>query len=391
MPTGNAASAWASGDLSSYQILYIASGSKLALMNGQSVLKAFVPLPADATAVYVGSTLSYFRHPDLLGSSRFASTPGRTMSYSGAYAPFGEAYAEAGTADRSFTGQNQDTIQGSTTGLYDFLFREYAQYGRWVSPDPAGMAAVNPANPQSWNRYAYVLNNPTGLVDPLGLLCGPGSVALPEGGCGPAPDASSFWCSFFGLGCGSYPRVGPVYTVAEWDDIHGRGPHRPVASQNPPPDVQSTFPKTFPCTMSASELMAAVEADFSRFANYSGKGPSPGFAVFTPGPITLGQQVVIDIGARGIGGFSNYVTVTSQTSTSFTFTVSGNHFFVPGSTVSFAAADVGNGYVNFTVSLSGNWASFGWRSMGSLIKAGESATWNNLENNLQQFCSAGGG
>ncbi len=203
-------------------------------MNGQSVVKAFVPLPADATAVYVGSTLSYFRHPDWLGSSRFASTPARTMYSDLAYAPFGETYAEAGTADRSFTGQNQDTVPGPTAGLYDFLFREYAQYGRWVSPDPAGMAAVNPANPQSWNRYAYVLNNPTGLVDPLGLLCGPGSVALPEGGCGPAPDASSFWCSFFGLGCGSYPRVGPVYTVAEWDDIHGRGPHRPVVSQNPP-------------------------------------------------------------------------------------------------------------------------------------------------------------
>jgi hypothetical protein len=26
-------------------------------------------------------------------------------------------------------------------------------------------------NPQSWNRYAYVLNNPLRLVDPLGLAC----------------------------------------------------------------------------------------------------------------------------------------------------------------------------------------------------------------------------
>jgi hypothetical protein len=38
--------------------------------------------------------------------------------------------------------------------------------GRWLSPDPL---AGNILNPQSLNRYAYVLNNPTSLVDPLGL------------------------------------------------------------------------------------------------------------------------------------------------------------------------------------------------------------------------------
>ena len=34
--------------------------------------------------------------------------------------------------------------------------------GRWPSPDPAGLAAANPLNPQSWNRYAYVMKNPRG-------------------------------------------------------------------------------------------------------------------------------------------------------------------------------------------------------------------------------------
>ena len=182
---------------SSYtQILYGPTG-KLALMNGQNVTKAFIPLPGGATAAYVsGPTLSYFQHADWLGSSRFASTAGRTMYYSGAYAPFGEAYAEAGTMDRSFTGQNQDTIPGSTAGLYDFLFREYAQYGRWISPDPAGLGAVDPSNPQSWNRYAYVLNNPVNAVDPLGL---DDFAPLLDGGSGAdwaGPGASSFWAIF---------------------------------------------------------------------------------------------------------------------------------------------------------------------------------------------------
>ena len=122
------------------------------------------PLPGGATAVW-SNGIGWYRHSDHLGSSRFASTSTRTMYSDLAYAPFGEPYAQKGSTDLSFTGQNQDTV----SNLYDFPAREYGIQGRWASPDPAGTAAVNPENPQSWNRYAYVLNNPLALVDPIGL------------------------------------------------------------------------------------------------------------------------------------------------------------------------------------------------------------------------------
>lgn len=43
-------------------------------------------------------------------------------------------------------------------------------------------------NPQSFNRYAYVLNNPTAFLDPLGLACSPGDTS--SSGCpiGYTPD-----------------------------------------------------------------------------------------------------------------------------------------------------------------------------------------------------------
>jgi RHS repeat-associated protein len=149
------------------EIVYAPTSDRLALMSGQTLQKAFIPLPGQATAVYTGSGLDHYRHSDWLGSSRLTSTPSRTVASTVAYAPFGETYAQSGTPDVSLTGQNQDTVSDD----YDFLFREYSTQGRWPSPDPAGLAAVSLANPQSWNRYAYVLNNPLGFVDPLGLYC----------------------------------------------------------------------------------------------------------------------------------------------------------------------------------------------------------------------------
>jgi RHS repeat-associated protein len=130
--------------------------------------------PGGAQAVYNSSGLQYYRHPDWLGSSRLASTTSRTLYYSGAYAPFGENYVPLGTQDLSFTGQNQDTESsgaGGVGGLYDFLYREHSPVqGRWLSPDPSGLAAVNASDPQSWNRYAYVGNRPLNSTDPLGLF-----------------------------------------------------------------------------------------------------------------------------------------------------------------------------------------------------------------------------
>lgn len=102
---------------SSYtQIVYAPGGGKLALMNGQNLLKARVPLPSGGTATYLSAGLSSYSHSDWLGSARLYSTPSQTVSGELAYAPYGETYAGAGTADPSFTGQNSDTVSANSSG-----------------------------------------------------------------------------------------------------------------------------------------------------------------------------------------------------------------------------------------------------------------------------------
>src|SRR6267378_6888069 len=65
-----------------------------------------------------------------------------------------------------FTGKERD----SESGLDNFGARyDSSSMGRFMSPDPS-MESVRLDNPQTWNRYSYVLNNPLELVDPTGEL-----------------------------------------------------------------------------------------------------------------------------------------------------------------------------------------------------------------------------
>lgn len=149
------------------ETVYTPGGAKLALMSAQTLKKAYVPLAGGSVAVYNGSGLQYYRHPDWLGSSRLASTTTRAVYFDGNYAPYGEPYGDFGTNDLNYTEKNEDI----TSNLYDFPAREYNPiHGRWPSPDPGGLLSVDTTNPQTLNRYAYANNDPVDGVDPLGLF-----------------------------------------------------------------------------------------------------------------------------------------------------------------------------------------------------------------------------
>ena len=103
----------------------------------------------------------------------FEEPAGRTRTITGATGVpcneadcylFGGEQTHGKTCDQNyhFAGMYRD---GETANDYT-QFRMYeSNLGRWMTPDPLGGDILNP---QSLNRYAYVLNNPTNLIDPLG-------------------------------------------------------------------------------------------------------------------------------------------------------------------------------------------------------------------------------
>ncbi|MFY9682135.1 MAG: RHS repeat-associated core domain-containing protein, partial [Candidatus Sulfotelmatobacter sp.] len=155
------------------QILYGPLG-KMGIMNGQTWVFASIPLPGGSTMLkgqVPGIVYAWVRHANYQGTVTVESTlNGRAVNSDKAFGPFGEQYntGAAGNGDTVWAGISPDTVAGT----YDALYRKYnPNQGRWVSPDPSGLNAVDPSNPQTWNRYAYVLNNPLRAVDPLGLDC----------------------------------------------------------------------------------------------------------------------------------------------------------------------------------------------------------------------------
>jgi len=107
---------------------------------------------------------------DHLGSTRMVTDGSGTLQARHDYLPFGvEMPRTAGTADGlspKFTGQDHDT----ETGLEFFQARYLASgLGRFMSVDPAGDFVADFTDPQSWNRYSYVRNNPLAYIDPSGM------------------------------------------------------------------------------------------------------------------------------------------------------------------------------------------------------------------------------
>src|SRR6185503_4118903 len=124
-----------------------------------------------------GGSLANLKRHDYLpfGEELFAPAGGRSsaMGYSG-----GDGVRQ------QFTAKERDV----ETGLDYFGARYFSStQGRFTSPDPLSFWALERkkqdayiSNPQRWNKYVYVLNNPLNQNDPTGLAEVPVWQELPE-------------------------------------------------------------------------------------------------------------------------------------------------------------------------------------------------------------------
>jgi RHS repeat-associated protein len=115
---------------------------------------------------------------DHLGSTRMQTDAGGNQIALFDYAPFGEELGSLGGRDARwagfakgmhFTGKEQEGYEGAYMHYFDARYFS-GGLGRFTSPD-APFNDQYPENPQSWNLYHYVRNNPLKYTDPSGEDC----------------------------------------------------------------------------------------------------------------------------------------------------------------------------------------------------------------------------
>jgi RHS repeat-associated protein len=165
------------------QHLFDPSGTWL----GNAGSYSLVPFGGRYFALYYGGN-TLFNHVNALDSASMRTLQSGAEAEDILFYPWGDVWEVQGSGGYNFAGMPYRDVT-TTTDLT--TFRVFSpNIGRWHSPDPLG---GDVANPQSLNRYPYLLNNPTTLTDPLGLAgCPPGAISIGQGQCA-GPPVNPLW------------------------------------------------------------------------------------------------------------------------------------------------------------------------------------------------------
>ena len=107
-----------------------------------------------------------YMHPDHLGSASAGTNEDGSLAFTEYHTPFGEVLTGAAANDNQsdFTGH----IRDKDIGMSYMQARYYdPNFGRFLSIDP--VTFMDTGDPEMFNRYSYVGNNPVNYIDPFGL------------------------------------------------------------------------------------------------------------------------------------------------------------------------------------------------------------------------------
>ena len=182
----------------------------------------------------VGGTV-YYLHADHLGSTSVTTDGSGALVNSQTYFAFGAIRSSAGNqvSDHGFTGQKfdaGDALMYYGARYYDPLLARFTQ---------ADTIVPGAGNPQSFNRYSYVLDNPVRYTDPTGnkycdddndpSTCHYVPPVNPNPTATPAPSDG-------GEGGEATPTPTPFVCHQHWcRDDGGEGPSQPTATPTPAP------------------------------------------------------------------------------------------------------------------------------------------------------------
>ncbi len=139
---------------------YVCHGTEHAVRNGGDLAcaKLIFANGQRVAMVQVDTGKTTYFHSDHLGSTSVVTDANGVVEQELAYWTFGETRVNSSNQNvdiaYKYTGQEEDR----TTGLYDYHARLYDPLlGRFTQPDTI---VPEPFNPQAFNRYSYILNNP---------------------------------------------------------------------------------------------------------------------------------------------------------------------------------------------------------------------------------------
>jgi hypothetical protein len=180
--------------------------------------------------------------------------------------------------------------------------------GRWLSPDPAGLAAANSSDPQ---RYAYVGNRPTNTTDSLGLflddpcddLIGCGPPCDPFFGCGPCDPVFRCGCDPSDPSCVGPPGPIPRPPI-------GVPPAEPKRTGGVWPNNQTLGLPTVPNTSTFGlenlfSFLPGLNCGSSGYASVLTFTQPPAPTVSTGGPCAVTLATAVLVFAASSGNSSN--------------------------------------------------------------------------------------